>query len=266
MPFKGRLEATPLLELIQILAYSRKSGLLTVKGGEVRGLVIFQEGNVVCAYSPGGLALLVKAAKEVDPKHRLSLRRIQVLTALRELFDLPEGDYRFVRGSKPVPELEGLDIRMFYEDGALDSGDLLVALEQAMDEEAEIAPAAPLPEEDFTQKRQHARFGPIIIKGELLYAGMTFSGVLTNLSLGGTFFHSEKPPSLDSICELRFTLPDEAGSCRVRAKVVWLRTEGPNTKRGVGLAFEAFDADTQQKVAAYLDRFQELASDVDFQA
>jgi uncharacterized protein (TIGR02266 family) len=260
MPFKGRLEATPLLELVQILAYSRKSGLLTVKGGDVRGLVIFQDGNVVCAYSPGALSLLVKAAKETDPNHRFSLRRIQVLTSLRELFNLPEGDYRFVRGSRPVPELEGLDIRMFYEDGALDSGDLLIALEKAMFEEAEIARATPPPEEDFSRKRQHERFGPIIIKGELVHSGTTLKGFLTNLSLGGTFFHADEMPSLDSVCELRFALPDELGPCQTRAKVVWLRSEGPNTKKGAGLAFEPLSAETEHKISAYLQVFQDLVS------
>lgn len=266
MAFKGRLETTPLLELIQILAYSRKSGLLTVKGNDVRGLVIFQEGNVVCAYSPGALPLLVKAAKETDPKHRFSLRRIQVLTSLRELFDLPEGDYRFVRGSKPVPELEGLDIRMFYEDGALDSGDLLVALESAMYEEAEIAKAAPPPEEDFSHKRQHQRFGPIIIRGRLDCSGTSLDGVLTNLSVGGTFFHADQAPPIDADCNLHFTLPEEFGPCQVSARVVWVRSEGPNTKKGVGLAFQPLAADAQQKISAYLKRFEDLATDVDFQA
>ena len=266
MAFKGRLEATPLLELIQILAYSRKSGLLTVKGGEVRGLVIFQDGNVVCAYSPGSLGLLVKAAKQTDPKQRFSLRRIQVLTSLRELFDLPEGDYRFVRGSKPVPALEGLDIRTFYSDGALDSGDLLIALEKAMYEEAEIAKATPPPAEDFANQRQHQRFGPIIIRGQLVGSGNTLDGFLTNLSLGGTFFHADRAPGLDEICDLHFTLPEEVGPCRVRAKVVWIRSDGPNTKKGAGLAFEPPDADTAAKISGYLKRFEDLATDVDFRA
>ncbi len=203
MAFKGRLDTTPLLELIQIIAYSRKSGILTVKAGEARGLVIFQEGNVICAYSPTTVSLLVKAAKETDPDHRLSLRRIQALTSLRELFDLAEGDYRFVRGSKPVPELQGLSLKAFYDDGALDSGDLLVA------------------------------------------SGRTLNGLLANLSLGGTFFYADELPALDSFWELRFTLPEILGQCQVKAKVVWLRSEGANTRKGAGLAFETLAADCQ---------------------
>ena len=266
MPFQGRLESTPLLELIQILAYSRQSGILTVKGSEVRGLVIFQEGNVICAYSPGALSLLVKAAKETDADHRFSLRRTQVLTSLRELFDLTEGDYRFVRGVKPIPELQGLDIKMFYEDGALDAGDLLVALEKAMEDEAQIARAAPPPQEDFAHQRQHERFGPIILRGELVCSGARLPGLLTNLSLGGTFFHADDMPPLDCVCELHFTLPNEIGRCQAQAKVVWLRSEASNTKKGAGLAFQSLVADTAQKISAYLKWFHDLATDVDFLA
>lgn len=266
MAFKGRLNTTPLLELIQIIAYSRKSGILTVKAGEARGLVIFQEGNVICAYSPTTLSLLVKAAKETDPDHRLSLRRIQALTSLRELFDLAEGDYRFVRGSKPVPELQGLSLKAFYDDGAMDSGDLLVALEMAMADAPQVARAEPLPEEDHSNKRRHPRYGPIIIRGELVVSGRTLNGLLTNLSLGGTFFHADELPALDSFCELRFTLPENLGQCQVKAKVVWLRSEGANTRRGAGLAFEALAADCQQWISTYLQRFQDLAADVDFNA
>jgi hypothetical protein len=266
MAFKGRLETRPLLELIQILAYSRKSGILTVKDEETRGLVIFREGNVVCAYSPTALSLLVKAAKEKDPRHRLSLRRIQVLASLRELFDLPKGDYRFVRGSKPVPELQGLNIKPFYDEGALDTGDLLVALEKAMDAEPQVARAAPAPMEEYSGKRRHQRYGPIIIKGELVESGKTVKGLLTNLSLGGTFFHADELPPLDSVCELHFTLPENLGRCQAHAKVVWLRSEGANTRRGAGLAFESLAADCKERISTYLRRFQELATDVDFQA
>jgi hypothetical protein len=73
-------------------------------------------------------------------------------------------------------------------------------------------------------------------------------------------------PTLETVCEVRFTLPDELAPCQAKAKVVWLRSEGPNTKKGVGLAFEPLSADTEHRVLAYLKRFQDLASDVDFQS
>ena len=266
MAFKGRLEDAPLLELIQILAYSRKSGLLTVKSGNTRGLVIFQEGNVVCAYSPQNVDLLVKAAQEEDPDRRLSLRRVQTLTSLRELFDLAEGDYRFVRGSKPVPELQSLSIKPFYDDGALETGDLLVALERTMAEEPQVARAEPLPEKDYSDERRHARYGPIIIKGQLVVADKTVDGLLTNLSLGGTFFHADELPPVGSVGELRFSLPENLGLCRAQTKVAWVRSEGANTRRGAGLAFELLAADCKKRMSTYLKLFQELATDVDAKA
>ena len=169
MPYTGRLENRPLLDVIQIVAYSQQSGILSVKGTNSKGLVIFEGGNIVCAYSPAALPLLVKAAKESDERHRLSIRRIQILSALRELFDITEGDYRFVKRSEPVTELEGLDIKSFYAAGALDTGDLLLVLQKAMDEEMEVHPAPKATEADreHQAQRQFERYGPVIVKGTL---------------------------------------------------------------------------------------------------
>src|SRR3972149_1512894 len=90
MPYTGRLETRPLLDVVQIIAYSQQSGVLSVKGTTTKGLLIFDGGNVVCAYSPSALPLLVKAAKETDEANRLAFRRIQILAALRELFEMAE--------------------------------------------------------------------------------------------------------------------------------------------------------------------------------
>ena len=189
MPYTGRLENRPLLDVIQIVAYSQQSGILSVKGAKTKGLLIFEGGNIVCAYSPAALPLLVKAAKEGDERHRLTLRRIQILAALRELFDLAEGDYRFVKKNEPVIELEGLDITTFYASGALDTGDLLLVLEKAMDEKMEVHPAPKATDADreHMDLRKFDRYGPVILKGRLRMRDQIYDGFLTNLSEGGTF-------------------------------------------------------------------------------
>jgi hypothetical protein len=266
MPYTGRLETTPLLDIIQIVAYSQQTGLLSIKSAAIKGQLIFRDGNIVCAYSPSTLPLLVKAAKEQDDSGRLSLRRIQVLSALRELFDLAEGDYRFVKRDEPVSELEGLDIRVFYDGGALDTGDLLLVLEKAMDKHPEQIAEAPVVSDASHSGREHARFGPIVIQAVLEHGGSTVAGYLTNLSEGGTFFHAEEFPGPESECELDFELPWELGQCHATVKVVWFRDEGPDTRRGIGLSFLEFTPDSKGRVTAYLARFQELAADVDFDA
>lgn len=268
MPYTGRLETTPLLDIVQIIAYSQQSGILSVKGSGTKGLLIFQHGNIICAYSPSALALLVKAAKEQEPDERLALRRIQVLAALRELFDVGEGDYRFVKKAEPITELEGLDMKWFYASGPLDTGDLLLVLEHAMDEkpqDIQVNYASPAQSNADTEGRGHPRYGPIVIQATLEFAGTTVIGYLTNLSEGGTFFHAEEFPGPGSECELGFELPWELGHCRAQAKVAWLRSEGPDTRRGVGLSFE-LSPESKGRLAAYLERFQELAADMDFEA
>lgn len=270
MPYTGRLETTPLLDIVQIIAYSQQSGLLSVKGSDIKGLLIFQNGNIICAYSPSALPLLVKAAKEQDGDERLALRRIQVLAALRELFDVGEGDYRFVKKAEPITELEGLDMKLFYASGPLDTGDLLLVLEKAMDDEpqdtqVQVNRDSPAESQADAEGRGHPRYGPIVIQGTLEFAGTTVIGYLTNLSEGGTFFHADEFPGPDSECELGFELPWELGHCQAQAKVAWLRSEGPDTRRGVGLSFE-LSSESKGRLAAYLERFQELAADVDFEA
>jgi len=268
MPYTGRLENRPLLDVIQIVAYSQQTGILSVKGAKTKGLLIFEGGNIVCAYSPAALPLLVKAAKEGDERHRLTFRRIQILAALRELFDLAEGDYRFVKKREPVTELEGLSIKSFYASGALDTGDLLLVLEKAMDEEMEVLPV-PKPtaaDREHSDLRKYERYGPVIIKGRLRMRDQTYDGFLTNLSQGGTFFHAESLPSSSSLAELEFELPWELGPCRVSCNIAWLRAEGPDAKRGAGLSFREFEGEGRERISSYIARFQELAADVDFQA
>ncbi len=269
MPYTGRLESRPLLDVIQIVAYSQQSGVLSVKGTTTKGLLIFEGGNIVCAYSPGALPLLVKAAKEEDERHRLTYRRIQILAALRELFNMTEGDYRFVKKDDPVTELQGLSIKSFYAAGALDTGDLLLVLEKAMDEEMEVHPV-PTPtaaDRERADKRKHERYGPVIIKGRLRMRDQTYDGFLTNLSEGGTFFHAESLPSSSSLPgELEFELPWELGACRISCSVAWLRSEGPDAKRGAGLSFLEFEGESRERISRYIFQFRELAADIDDKA
>ncbi len=48
---KGRLEDLPLLDILQIVAFSKKTGYLSVEGPLGRGAILFKNGLVLCAYS-----------------------------------------------------------------------------------------------------------------------------------------------------------------------------------------------------------------------
>jgi hypothetical protein len=137
-----------------------------------------------------------------------------------------------------------------------------------MDEEMEVQPA-PKPTDvaqDHESLRRFERYGPVILKGRLRMRGQTYDGFLTNLSEGGTFFHAESLPSSSSLAELEFDLPWELGPCRVSVSVAWLRSQGPDAKRGAGLSFRGFEGESRERITSYIVRFRELAADVDFEA
>lgn len=265
MVVSGQIENVSLQDVIQVLAHSQESGVLTVEAVSTQGTVIFLEGNIVCAHSSSTLELLVKSTRAADPRRQATLKRIQTLAALAELLGLEEGIFRLRRTREPVRELDGIDMSSFYEAEAMNTGDLLLILATTVDQAVVAPSSAPAQRPPQTQRR-YPRYSPTIIKAELGGASSTVSvpGYLTNLSLGGTFFHGEELPSEGGRCELRFRLPDEIGLCRIATRVVWVRKEGRAATRGVGLAFEQMPADTRAKISAFLERFDRLVADLDF--
>jgi uncharacterized protein (TIGR02266 family) len=256
MYLSGQIENMPLLEVLQVIAYTQRSGLLTVEGPNARGTVLFDGGNIICTHSDSTLSLLIKAAKEPNSGSRQAMRRIQALVFLAELFDLKEGVFNFITTSEPIPELAGLDMRPFYTYGGLDTGDLLLVLAKAMDDEDEPPTPEVPPGENL---RRHPRYKPIIFRADLADAHATMHGYLTDVSLGGAFFHAEQLPDVDCLVELQFFLPGEANPCRATAKVRWFRDGTTGGKRGVGVSFEEFPPESNERLAQYLDRFKKLA-------
>jgi hypothetical protein len=263
MELTGKIEATPLQEVLQVLAYSQKSGVLSVKGRKIVGTVLFERGSIIFAHTDSTRYLLDKITDQTDATHRLALRRVQTLASLTELFDLKQGLYYFEKTTEPVSDLEGIDMGPLYEDGGMDTGDLLLLLTKAMDPERH-KPAKPKEVEGKRDElRQHPRFGPMNIPAELNQGKLAFRGYLTNLSIGGAFFHAEDLPQVDQAYELEFKLPRDLGRCLGDAKVVWVRAHVMDASRGVGLEFSKMPLDTMTKLTQYLEQFQKLAEDID---
>ena len=150
-----------------------------------------------------------------------------------------------------------------YADGGMDTGDLLLLLTKAMDPERH-KPADPGDVQDERDElRRHPRFGPMMIPAELNHGASAFRGYLTNLSIGGAFFHAEDLPQVDQVYELEFKLPRDLARCLADAKVVWIRAHVMDASRGVGIQFSKMSADTMSRLTIYLDRFQQLATDID---
>jgi hypothetical protein len=103
------------------------------------------------------------------------------------------------------------------------------------------------------------------IGAELTAGRSKIQGYLTNLSLGGSFFHSEELPRVDGVYKLEFTLPRGFGRCQAMAKVVWVRAHVIDTSRGVGLSFEHVSTLSRGRITNYLNSFKDIAADMDFE-
>jgi hypothetical protein len=264
MLVSGEIENVPLLEVLQVVSFSRQTGVLSVESSSGQGALLFEGGGIVCADSVSTRALLLRAAAEFDPRTRLALRRVQALAALTELLALRSGSFRFRTLREPLAEIGGVSTKSFYESGPMDAGELLVVLATTIDKKdapvTEPVARAQVPVHD--RERTHPRFSPTLIPATLELPGSRLEGHLTNLSEGGAFFHGEALPPSASSCQIYFVLPGQTDLLEARARVAWVRPDGKGVKKGAGLSFEEVRDDVRDRVRRYLERFQRLADEV----
>ncbi len=134
MGLKGRLEDLPLLDMLQIIAFSRKSGYLRIAATKGRGAVVLREGRVLFSYCWSTLAGLEELVRHPE-KVTTALIREQIEVSLRELSSLREGHFQFELGDPASEEFGGLRIRPFLLPDGLDAQELLLDLAVEIDNE-----------------------------------------------------------------------------------------------------------------------------------
>jgi hypothetical protein len=260
MLVSGEIENVPLLDVLQVVSYSKQTGVLSVAGDDIRGALVFDRGAVVCGESTSTRQLLERASKEEEPRRRLALRRVGTLAVLTELLCLRSGAFRFQGKKEPLVELAGVGLAPFYEEGALDTGELLLVLANAIDKPAG-APSKKSSEPPSERERAHPRYSPTLVPASLALGDSLVEGHLTNLSEGGAHFDGEALPPAEGLVTVRFTLPGDLGQVVCRARVAWARADGKSGSRGAGLAFVEMSHEGRGRLAAYLARFQRLADE-----
>ena len=141
MALQGNLEDLPLLDIIQIVSFSKKTGYLGVRMPEGEGAIVFHEGLVVAAFTANSpapdprLATLPQASRETAIKRRLSF-------ALEELARLREGAFGFELTTAVPPTVEGRDIRAETLATGINPQEMLLALAQGMDDDRAQSAAA----------------------------------------------------------------------------------------------------------------------------
>jgi hypothetical protein len=259
MLVSGEIENVPLLDVLQVMSYSKQTGVLMVGGAEIRGALVFERGAIVCGESTSTRPLLARAALEREPRTHMALRRVGTLAALTELLGLSSGTFRFQGTIEPLAELANVPLAPFYQGGLLDTGELLLILATAIDKPA--GPPEKVSEPAPARERSHPRYAPTLIPVSLALGSSVVDGHLTNLSEGGALFHGQTLPPADSLVAVRFTLPGKLGQVDCRARVAWVRADGTSGRTGAGLAFVEMTNEGRGRLASYLARYQRLADE-----
>jgi CheY-like chemotaxis protein len=141
LALQGNLEDLPLLDIIQIVSFSKKTGYLGVRMAEGEAAIVFHEGLVVSAFtanSPASdprLQTLPQPARETAIKRRLTF-------ALEELARLREGAFGFELTERVPHTVAGRDIRAETLAAGINPQEMLLSLAQGMDEDRAQSSAA----------------------------------------------------------------------------------------------------------------------------
>jgi len=141
LALQGNLEDLPLLDIVQIVSFSKKTGYLSIEMEGGSGAIVFREGLVVAAFTGGSppadprLASLPGEAREKVVRGRLAF-------ALEQLARLREGGFAFELTAKVPGSVGGRDIRLETLAKGINPQEMLLELAQGLDEDRARSAAA----------------------------------------------------------------------------------------------------------------------------
>jgi CheY-like chemotaxis protein len=153
---QGNLEDLPLLDIIQIVSFSKKTGYLSIEMEGGAGAIVFREGLVVSAFAGGSppadrrLASLPEEARDKVVRGRLAF-------ALEQLARLREGGFAFELTEDVPRSVGGRDIRLETLARGINPQEMLLDLAQGIDDDRARSAAA-----------VEASFAPPVVPAEAL--------------------------------------------------------------------------------------------------
>jgi CheY-like chemotaxis protein len=141
MGLNGRLEDLPLLDIVQVVAFSQKTGYLTVETHRGEAAIVFERGMVVSCFTPDTPALPGEVAQVAGPERAAAIRK-RIETALEELVRLREGQFLFSLTPEVPAVVNGREIRAETLEQGIKAEELLLELARGMDEDRRDAAAA----------------------------------------------------------------------------------------------------------------------------
>src|SRR2546422_3504397 len=141
MSLTGNLEDLPLLDILQIVSFSKKTGYLSIRAGAGEGAIVFRDGFVTSSFT-WDTAPLDPRAKTLPPDQRSRMLRHRIEVALQQLIRLREGQFNFSLSAEAPTRVGTRDILDETLPDGINPQELLLDLARGMDEDRRDSTAA----------------------------------------------------------------------------------------------------------------------------
>ena len=141
MSLNGNLEDLPLLDILQIVSFSQKTGYLSIRTAGGEGAIVFKGGFVVAAFS-AETPPFDKRTRDLEPGARLALLRRNIERGLEQLIRLREGQFSFSLTDDTPTFVGTRDISEETLPQGINAQELLLDLARGMDEDRRDSTAA----------------------------------------------------------------------------------------------------------------------------
>jgi CheY-like chemotaxis protein len=137
----GNLEDLPLLDIIQIVSFSKKTGYLSIRTEAGEAAIVFRDGYVIASFTWSSLPLDPRARQlPTDKRERLLRNRIEM--SLEQLIRLREGQFHFSLSDEAPRMVGARDVTDEMLDVGVNAQELLLDLARGMDEDRRDSTAA----------------------------------------------------------------------------------------------------------------------------
>jgi CheY-like chemotaxis protein len=137
----GNLEDLPLLDILQIVSFSKKTGYLGITTQNGEGAIVFNDGFVVASFSWNTPPIDPRIVT-LTPDTREAMLRRRIEMALEHLIRLREGQFQFSLADRPPTLIGSRDISLEILDPGINPQELLLDLARGMDEDRRDSSAA----------------------------------------------------------------------------------------------------------------------------
>jgi CheY-like chemotaxis protein len=141
MSLTGNLEDLPLLDILQIVSFSKKTGYLTIQAPEGEGAIVFHEGLVVSAFTWESLPVDPRAAT-LPPERRHAAIKNRIVMALERLTRLREGQFSFALVDEVPQQIGAREIGLETLPSGINPQEMLLDLARGLDEDRRDSTAA----------------------------------------------------------------------------------------------------------------------------